>query len=203
MPSATEVRFRATTAPGTATSAKDFAAKEQTVSIAAGKVEAFFVVPLERDSEVEGAETFIVNISDAVGATLATRVVTGRIIDVTSGDPNVRNVTVSDVQVTEGNAGVTVARFTVSLASAAATVVNVAWGTADGSATAGSDYVAASGTLTFAPGETRKVIDVSVKGDTEHELDETFSVALNNGNGGTCRIINDDAPAPRHRSVRH
>ena len=56
--------------------------------------------------------------------------------------------------------------------------VTVNFATADGTAAAGEDYVAASGTLTFAPGETTKTITVVVKGDKQKEADETFSVNL-------------------------
>ena len=71
----------------------------------------------------------------------------------------------------------------------------------DGSATAPSDYIAQSGTLTFAAGQTSQQIAVIVKGDTLNEINETFTVNLSNptnstiaGSGiGTETITNDDA----------
>lgn len=62
--------------------------------------------------------------------------------------------------------------------SKAAVPVTVNWATADGTATAGQDYVAASGTLTFSPGETQKTISVTVSGDVVPEPNETFRVVL-------------------------
>ena len=58
--------------------------------------------------------------------------------------------------------------------------MTVKYATADGTATAGSDYNAASGTLTFAAGETSKTVTVAVRGDTLVEGAETFRVVLSN-----------------------
>ena len=95
--------------------------------------------------------------------------------------------------------GVAQASFTITLAVAIAEPVMVDYATADGTATAPSDYLAKSGTLTFQPGQTSKVITVSVKGDTEVEDDETFFVNLSNPMHGTIAdgqglgtILNDD-----------
>ena len=73
------------------------------------------------------------------------------------------------------------------------------WTTADGTATAGSDYTAGSGTLTFDPGVTSMPVSVDVTGDTAYEPDETFSVKLSSPTGSTvgtpsatCTITNDD-----------
>src|SRR5437773_7666954 len=82
--------------------------------------------------------------------------------------------------------------------------VLVRYATANGTATAGSDYVAASGTLTFAPGVATQNVAVVVNGDPTPEPDETFVVTLssptNAGLGtaqGTGTIVNDDAaPTP-------
>ncbi len=89
--------------------------------------------------------------------------------------------------------------FTVSLATTSATVVQVPYSTVNGSATAGSDYTAVSGTLTFAPGETSKTIVVSVNGDGLREGNEIFTVNLSNVLGapvvkrtGFGTILNDD-----------
>ena len=83
---------------------------------------------------------------------------------------NLTNVTeatmsINDVTVTEGDSGTTDAIFTVTLAGATSLPVTVDFATAGGTATAGIDYVATSGTMTFAPGETSKSITVPVIGD--------------------------------------
>src|SRR5262249_29878502 len=73
--------------------------------------------------------------------------------------------------------------------------------TADGSATAGKDYLAASGTLTFNPGETTQTVNVTVLGDRVDEDDETFSLRLSNASGAfvanaqaTGTILDNDPP---------
>ena len=102
----------------------------------------------------------------------------GQGIGTIKDDDTATALSISDVSVAEGNIGTTAAVFTVSLAGASASTVTVNYATADGTAQAGSDYVAANGSLSFAPGETSKTITVQVNGDTTYELDETFTVNL-------------------------
>jgi len=93
-------------------------------------------------------------------------------------DDGLPSLTIGNVTVTEGHAGTQSATFTVTLFAAAGQPVTVAYTTANASAIAGSDYQAASGTLTFAPGETSKIITVLVNGDRLGEPNETFLVNL-------------------------
>ncbi len=88
----------------------------------------------------------------------------------------------------EGNAGTTFFTFTVTLSAAYRVPVTVNFATQDGTAIAGEDYLAASGTLTFAPGETSKIITVEVIGDPTREPDETLFVNLS---GATNALIAD------------
>ncbi|HXH40235.1 MAG TPA: Calx-beta domain-containing protein [Thermoanaerobaculia bacterium] len=89
--------------------------------------------------------------------------------------------------------------------------VCVRWQTQDGSATAGSDYIASSGELVFQPGDLTKTFAVAIIGDTNFEPDETFNIVITGADNATfsatpatCTIVNDDAQVPhRHRSVRH
>jgi len=92
-------------------------------------------------------------------------------------------VSISDVSVTEGNAGTTNAVFTVTLSAPATGPVSVNFGTADGTASAGADYSAHSGTVTFAPGVTTATVTVVVHGDTIAEPNETFQVLLSQATG--------------------
>src|SRR4051794_186014 len=78
-----------------------------------------------------------------------------------SGSSN-PSLTISDVSTQEGNTGTHAVTFTVRLSAASNQTITVAYATADGTATAGSDYQSASGTLTFAPGETSKTVTVQV-----------------------------------------
>ncbi len=82
--------------------------------------------------------------------------------------------------VIEGNAGTTSAVFNVSLSNAIDAPVTVDYVTVDDTAVAGSDYLAAGGTLTFAPGETEQAIVVTLIGDEAYETHESFVVRLSN-----------------------
>jgi endoglucanase len=76
--------------------------------------------------------------------------------------------------------GTVTATFTVSLSAPSGRPVTVNWSTVDGTATSGADYVHASGTITFVPGETTKTSSITVLGDSLIELPETFFVRLSN-----------------------
>lgn len=111
------------------------------------------------------------------------------------------SVSAGDTAALEGNSGTTGFTFTVSLGSASSTTASVDWATQDGSAATGSDYTAASGTVTFAPGETTKTVTVTVSGDTAVEGAENFAINLSNpvntrirDGQGVGTITEDDAP---------
>jgi len=109
-------------------------------------------------------------------------------------------LSINNVSQNEGNSGTTPFVFTVTLSAASASTVTVNYATADGTATAPSDYAATSGTLTFNPGVTTQTITVNVVGDVVVEPNETFSVTLSSPSNatiatgtGTGTIFNDDA----------
>jgi hypothetical protein len=89
-------------------------------------------------------------------------------------------LTISDVNVAERANATTQARFTVKLSAASSLPVTVDFSTTPGTATAGADYLAANGSLTFLPGETTKSVVISVLDDQLHESAETFFVELSN-----------------------
>ncbi len=112
-------------------------------------------------------------------------------------------VSISNASVSEGNSGTSELRFTVALSKASPDTVTVGYTTADGTATAGTDYTATAGTLTFTPGVTSQQLTVAVTGDTTVEPTETLSVTLTNPTGATLAtgtatgtITNDDIAAP-------
>ncbi len=112
-------------------------------------------------------------------------------------------LSIDDVSVSEGNAGSVTATFTVSLSRAVLQTVTVDFATADSSAlVADGDYLAASGSVTFAPGQTSRPVNVTVQGDLKFEPNETFVVNLTNPQNadlfdaqGVGTILNDD-PVP-------
>lgn len=111
------------------------------------------------------------------------------------------NVSINDASVAEGNAGQADLVFTVTLSAADAAAVTVDYTTNAVTAAEGTDYTAANGTLTFAPGVTSRSITVSVVGDSDVEGDETLNVVLANVTGnanladatGVGTIIDDDS----------
>lgn len=116
--------------------------------------------------------------------------------------PTLPVVDVGNASISEGNVGTKVLNFSVTLSSAApAGGVTLTYSTANGSATAGSDYVAVvAGTVVIAPGASTGNLPVTINGDTTIEPDETFTVtitgALNATLGAataTGTILNDDA----------
>ncbi|MGF1502116.1 MAG: ExeM/NucH family extracellular endonuclease [Paracoccaceae bacterium] len=120
--------------------------------------------------------------------------------------PTETTLSISDVSQTEGDTGTTNFEFTVTRSGDTSGVTTVNFATADGTATAGSDYTATSGTLTFAAdGPNTQTVTVAVTGDTDPEDDEAFVVELTNASGSTIvsdatgqgTILNDDAaPLP-------
>ena len=98
-------------------------------------------------------------------------------------DPATPMVRVADATATEGQDQTIV--FRVTLDRPATAPVTVHWSTVDGTAAAGEDYEAASGTLTFAPGETEKRVTVTVIDDEVEDSGETFRLVLSAPAGAT------------------
>ncbi|MDV2450049.1 putative Ig domain-containing protein [Xanthomonas hortorum] len=190
------VSFDIATADGTATAGVDYVASSLTgQTIPAGSSSATFTVLVNGDTLSEPNETFFVNVSNISGASAGDVQGQGTIVN----DDTLPALSIDDVSVNEGNSGTTTATFTVSLSAASGQTVSVNYATADGTATAGSDYVARSGTLTFAPGTTAQGVAITVNGDTAVEPNETFSVGLSGASNasiaratGAGTILNDD-----------
>jgi hypothetical protein len=113
---------------------------------------------------------------------------------------NEPRISINNVSGSEGNGKTTSFTFTVRLSAAYDQAVTVNFATANGSATAGSDYQAKTGSVTFAPGETTKTITIVVIGDKTSESNEYFFVdlfgpssnAFINTARGVGTILNDD-----------
>jgi hypothetical protein len=175
-PSAVTVAYA--TANGTATAASDYTSTSGTLTFAAGETSKTISVPVLTDALTEGDETFTVTLSSATNSVVGTAVGTCTIL-AAAAPPTVSAASMT-VAESAGVAGVVV-----TLSTASASTVTVAYATADGTATAGSDYTAASGTLTFNPGETSKVVNVTLTNDTAVEGAETFTLTLSGPTGAT------------------
>jgi probable HAF family extracellular repeat protein len=120
----------------------------------------------------------------------------------TPAEPGTPVANLGDVSVTEGHSGTRAASFTVTLSTAASQPVTLSYQTADGTATAGSDYQSASGSVTLATGQTSKSFTVLVNGDRTGEPNENFIVNLSNASGavigdaqGVATIVDDEPRA--------
>ncbi len=193
------VTFDIATANGTATAGSDYTAKTLiSQNIPAGSTSYTFTVDVLGDLTPETNETFFVNVTNVVNANITTSQGTGTI----TNDDAAPNLTINDVTLAEGNSGTTTFAFTVSLSAPAATGgVTFDIATADGTATAGSDYVAQTLTGQIIPaGSSTYTFNVAVNGDTVGELNETFFVNITNvvnaiplDTQGLGTILNDDA----------
>ena len=189
------------TADVTATAGADYTATSGTLTIPAGATSRTFTVPILGDTLDEPNETFVVNLSAPVNATIARTQAIGTIID-NDATPSLR---INNVSVTEGNTGSVNATFTVTLSAASGQTVTVNYATSDVTALAGQDYTAVSGTLTFAPGTTTQQIIVPVLGDLLDEANETYNVNLSAPVNATIATavgvgtITDNDPTPSLR----
>ena len=141
------------TANGTATAPADYTAVAlATLTFDPGQTTRTVTVSVNGDVFDEPDETFNVNLSGAVGATIVDSIAVGTITD----DDLPPALSINDVTVTEGNTGTTTATFAVGLSSPSGRTVGVQFATANGTATAPADYAAATGTVTFTPGQSTR-----------------------------------------------
>ena len=195
-PSSATITVDFATSAGSASAPADYVAAVGTVTFNPGEVSKQIAVQVVGDIAVESNETYSVNLSNPTNATIA-----GAGFGLgTITDDDARTVTIGNNTFTEVDAGLTNVSFTVTLSASSGNTITVNYATADGSATAPSDYVSVSGTVTFNPGETTKTIVVQIAGDFVNEPNETYSVNLSNptnatiaGSGiGLGTITNDD-----------
>jgi large repetitive protein len=183
--------------PGSATNPDDYGdPAPATVTFAPGASSATIDVPVYGDVLDEGDHSFTLTLSNPANVTIVDATATGTILD----DDEMRTASIADASVLEGDAGTTDLVFTISLDQPAKGTESLDVTTADGSATAPSDYAALTDEpVTFAPGQTSAQVAVTVAGDTDVELDETLTVSLGSavnvdiGTGtATGTITNDD-----------
>ena len=192
------------TLDGTAIKAIDYlqiASQPKTFTGTAGETQTVNII-LGGNTVVEADETLSVSMDNLTATTLPVTITDGATITILNDDS--ASLAIDNVTKAEGADGTTTAfTFTVTLTGTVDAAFSVDYATANISAIAGSDYVAATGTLNFAGtnGETQQ-FTVTVNGDEIVELDQTFSVELSNlqasgkpitiPTAGTGTIQNDD-----------
>jgi len=185
-----------TTSNGTATAGSDYTATTTTtLTIPAGATTGAITVIVSGDTLFEADETMAVTLSNPTNATIGTATATGTM----SNDDTAPSVSIANVSVVEGNAGTTDMIFTITLNAVSGVDATVDITSSDGTATAGSDYTAASGTINFPAGLTTRTVTVLISGDTLFEPDETLISTLSNPSNATIgtatatgTITNDD-----------
>jgi hypothetical protein len=199
-PSGRTVTVDWTTADADALAGEDYIAASGTLTFLPGETIKTVDIAVIGDTSDEPDETMLVVMSNPTNAKIGGFYGLGA--GVIEDDDPLPVVMPGDATVTEGDADTALLSVPVTLSAPTRRTVTVDWTTADDDAVAGEDYVAASGTLTFLPGETNKTIDVAVIGDTTVEPDETMLVVMSNpanavlGNDGVGRghILDDDQP---------
>lgn len=161
------------TEAGTARAGSDFVAAMGSLTFAPGETSRLVAITLVNDAVLEGTERFTLRLTGATGGILRDAV--GEATVVNDDGPR---ISVADASVLERNGGQTSLSFTVTLSEASTKAVLVRYASADGSARVGEDYLAASGTLRFEPGQTSRTVVVKVLGDKLIEADETVLLRL-------------------------
>jgi chitinase len=193
---ANAVTFNASTQGNTATAGVDFASLPVTgFSIPAGQLSTTVTVTVNGDTVLENDEAFYVWLSSVSGATLLDGQGVGTIAN--DDTPGLR---INDATITEGNSGTKLLAFTVTLTQAAANTVTFNASTQGNTAAPGSDFVGFGVTPFSIPaGQTTKIVNVTINGDTTVEANEAFFVWLSSVSGATLQdgqgigtIGNDD-----------
>jgi len=201
-PSTGQVKVNATTADANAVAGSDYGSSgTQTLVFLAGETAKTVTVALTNDTLAEGAEFFDLVLSSAVGATIDD--VRGHAFlprsDVaTSAAPSISATAIAAVE------GSSALQFQINLSAPSTQAVKFNYATAGVTATGSNyDFANASGTLTFAPGQTVQTLTVPIIEDATVEGNETFKLTLSGAVGGTiasptvvATIIDNDGPAP-------
>jgi hypothetical protein len=179
-PSALTVSVNYFTVDGTAVAPRDYTAVLGTATFPPGVTSRTVTVQIQEDLAVAATESFSVALSGPTNAALGAHPTgVGTIIE------GIPHLDVGNAKVFEGMSGTRNATFTVTLSEASPSPVSVGYATADGTATAPSDYVATSGTLTLAPGTTAQTVTVTVNADNDGAATETYAVNLSAATGAT------------------
>lgn len=186
------------TLDGTAVAGTDYVAASGAITFTPGTLTQTVNIGILGDINDEFDETFSVELSNESNVTLADSSGQATIND----DDDPPTLTIADVSVTEGDSGTSNADFVVTLSATSGKTITVDYMTAADTATAGSDYIIASETLTITPGSSSETISIAINGDIVDEFNETFALNLSNESNVTVTdaqaigTINDDDALP-------
>jgi hypothetical protein len=193
--SAFPITVNYTTNPGSATEGTDYSDATGTLTFVPGDTTESITIVVTADSTFEPDETLFVDFSGPTNATLPDN---QALVTITNDDTE-PTILIADVSQAEGTGGTTTFLFNVTLSNPSASTVTVNYTTNPVTATEGTDYTDATGTLTFVPGDTSETISVSIDPDAGFEPNETFTVDLSGPTNATLAdtqatgtINNDD-----------
>jgi len=188
------------TGDGTAIAGTDYTAASGTLTFAPGELSKNITIRSTNDALFENAnETLTLTLSNPTGA-----IITAGAMTITIQDDDFKPAIFVDTNTTripEGDSGNSNGAITIRLSNPTVQVVTFDYATSNRTATAGSDYVAASGSVTIPAGSSSVTINIPIIGDTTIEPDETFVLMLSNATNvnfvsnpeATVTIANDDA----------
>ncbi|MBN2148481.1 MAG: family 16 glycosylhydrolase, partial [Anaerolineales bacterium] len=177
------------TADGTALAGQDYITSTGTLTFPAGTTSQTFEIVTNQDTLDELDETVLITLSNPDNAILGA--VDEATLTIEDDDEPVVLPVVSFAQAAYGVTESGTAVITVTLDITPTSAVTVTYTTADGTAIAGSDYLTSTGTLVFAPGETRLTFEVATLEDATQEVDETILLTLSNPEGATLGEVDE------------
>ena len=198
-PSSISCSVNYATASGSAASGPDFTGTSGILTFAAGQTSQGFSVATIDDTLVEGTEAFSASLSSPTGGALIGTATANATINDNDTCSGVNFTVASNGAVTEG----ATSTFTITKSGSTVSTCSVNYATAGGTATSGSDFTAASGTLSFSPAQNSQTANVSTIDDAGSESAETFTMSLSGPSGGsvlgspssaTATINDNDAP---------
>lgn len=195
-PETTDVTVRYSAVSGSAASGTDFVAAAGTVTIPAGSTEATFNVTVIGDAVAEPTEQFTVRLSNATAGAVIDQATATITITNDDGDIGPPPLRVANAQVVEGNSGSPLLVFTITLSKPSSTDIVLSYSTVDGTALAGRDYRAVSGTVTIRAGRTTARVSVPVIANRVVDGNRTVQLRVSSGGKqmgvGVGTILDDD-----------
>jgi hypothetical protein len=189
------------TSDGNATAGSDYTAVSGTLTFGPGELSKNISIPIIDDNLFEtGDETFKLTLSNPTGGAFLTAPKEGT-INLSDNEFQPFVSMSPTLSIAEGDSGTQNIAVNVTLSGLSIQAVTVNYATSNGTAAAGSDYVAASGTVIIPAGSTAATINIPINGDTAIEANETFTLTLSNQTNAAfisnpvanVTIVNDDA----------
>jgi len=161
------------TSDGTGVAGTDYTATSGSVTFTPGQTDIAVPVTVSGASAVDVTKTVVMTLSGPVNGAIAAGIGTGSI-----NEAGIPQISINSPAVTVAHGNTATLNFHVTLAEAALVPVTVSFTTSDGTGTAGTDYTATSGSITFTPGQTDIAVPVTVSGASAVTVTKTVVMTL-------------------------